>query len=222
MPPGEKHIPDGYVPAYLQIEPGTKIQCYFNPTDYSIAKSNTWNPKEVTGNTAPTLEFGGGQPRKMELTLLFDQTFPPYTMSVRDAPAALLDAMDTPPGATSGSPTASPPFITFGWGKTVFKGACTSLTCTYKLFQPDGEPVRADVKLSLTQVGEPPKGQNPTTRAAAGFGMHTVRDGDTLPSISYGAYGDATKWRLIAEANGVDNPRHLRRGSSLSLPSLEG
>ena len=51
--------------------------------------------------------------------------------------------------------------------------------------------------------------------------MHTVRDGDTLPSISYGAYGDATKWRLIAEANGVDNPLHLRRGSSLSLPSLE-
>ena len=43
--------------------------------------------------------------------------------------------------------------------------------------------------------------------------MHTVRDGDTLPSISYGAYGDATQWRLIAEANGVDNPLHLRRGS---------
>ena len=49
--------------------------------------------------------------------------------------------------------------------------------------------------------------------------MHTVRDGDTLPSISYDAYGDATKWRLIAEANGVDNPLHLRRGASLSLPT---
>ena len=45
--------------------------------------------------------------------------------------------------------------------------------------------------------------------------MHRVRDGDTLPSISYRAYGDATRWRLIAEANGVDNPLHLRRGSSL-------
>ena len=109
-------------------------------------------------------------------------------------------------------PTASPPFITFGWGKTVFKGACTSLTCTYKLFQPDGEPVRADVKLSLTQAEPPTKGQNPTTRSTAGFGMHTVRDGDTLPSISFAAYGDATKWRLIAEANGVDNPLHLSRG----------
>ena len=48
-----------------------------------------------------------------------------------------------------------------------------------------------------------------------------MRDGDTLPSISYKAYGDATRWRLIAEANGVDNPLHLRRGASLSLPSIE-
>ncbi len=216
-----KILPDGFVPAYLKIEPAIVLKCYFNPTEYSIAKTNTWNPKQVTGNTAPTLEFGGGQPRKLELSLLFDQTFPPYTMGVREATALLLDSMDTPPGAKAGSPTAAAPFITFGWGKTVFKGACTSLTCTYKLFQPDGEPLRADVKLSLTQAEEPVKGQNPTTRATAGFGMHTVQDGDTLPSISYGAYGDATRWRLIAEANGVDNPLHLRRGSSLSLPSLE-
>ena len=77
------------------------------------------------------------------------------------------------------------------------------------------------MKLTLKQAAATIKGQNPTTRAQAGFGMHTVKDGDTLPSISYRAYGDATRWRLIAEANGVDNPLHLRRGSSLSLPALE-
>jgi nucleoid-associated protein YgaU len=48
-----------------------------------------------------------------------------------------------------------------------------------------------------------------------------VRDGDTLPSIAYQTYGDATRWRIIAEANDVDNPLHLRRGSALSLPKLE-
>jgi nucleoid-associated protein YgaU len=216
-----KVLPDGFVRAYLKIDPGATLDCYFNPTEYSIAKTNTWNPKQVTGQSTPKQEFGGGQARKMELSLLFDQSFPPYTMSVREATALLLDAMDVPSGTGAGKPTASPPFITFGWGKTVFKGACTSLTCTYKLFEPDGEPLRADVKLSLTQSEPPVKGQNPTTRAQAGFGMHTVKDGDTLPSISYRAYGDATKWRLIAEANGVDNPLHLRRGSSLSLPTLE-
>jgi nucleoid-associated protein YgaU len=217
-----KPLPEGYVPAYLQIEPGAKLQCYFNPTEYSIAKTNSWEPPKVNGQSTPKPKFTSGQPRKMELSLLFDQTFPPYTMTVRDATALLLDAMEVPSNATAGAPSAEPPLIVFGWGKTVFKGACTSLTCTYKLFMPDGEPLRADVKLSLTQAEAPVKGQNPTTRATAGFGMHTVKDGDTLPSISYGAYGDATKWRLIAEANGVDNPLHLRRGRSLALPKLEG
>jgi hypothetical protein len=213
--------PANFVKAALAIDGGPTLECYFNPTEYSLSKSNEWKYENVTGTSFTEPEFTGGQPRQMELSLLFDQTFPPYTMTVRDATAALLDAMEVPSGQSGGTPTAVPPFITFGWGKLKFKGACTSLTCTYKLFSPEGQPLRADVKLSLTQTGEPPKGQNPTTRAQAGFGMHTVRYGDTLPSISYRAYGDATRWRLIAEANGVDNPLHLRRGSSLSLPALE-
>ena len=55
----------------------------------------------------------------------------------------------------------------------------------------------------------------------AGLGVHTVRDGDTLPSIAYDAYGDATRWRAIAEANGIDNPLHLRRGTLAGAPELE-
>ena len=214
-------LPANFVRAYIEIDGGEKLDCYFNPTEYSIAKTNSWEAEKVNGKSSPNQKFTSGTPRKMELSLLFDQSFPPYKKTVGEATALLLDAMEVPSGQEPGTPTSAPPFITFGWGKLMFKGACTSLTCTYKLFSPEGEALRADVKLSLTQTGEPPKGQNPTTRATAGFGVHRVRDGDTLPSISYRAYGDATKWRLIAEANDVDNPLHLRRGSSLSLPSLE-
>jgi nucleoid-associated protein YgaU len=213
--------PAGFTKAQLEIDKGATLQCYFNPTEYSVSKTNEWKYKEVTGKSFAPPEFGGGQPRQMELSLLFDQTFPPYGMSVRDSTSALLDMMEVPKGKTAGTPTAAPPFVTFHWGKLFFKGACTSLSITYKLFKPDGDPLRADVKLTLKQADEAPAGQNPTTRANAGFGVHRVRDGDTLPSISYDAYGDATKWRLIAEANGVDNPLHLRRGTPLSLPRLD-
>jgi nucleoid-associated protein YgaU len=213
--------PAGFIKAELQIDKGATLKCYFNPTEYSVSKANTWNYKEVTGKSFAPPTFGGGQPRQMELSLLFDQTFPPYTMPVKDSTAALLDAMEVPKGKAAGSPSAAPPFMTFNWGSLVFKGACTSLTVTYKLFAVNGDPLRADVKLTLKQAEEVQKGQNPTTRAMAGYGVHRVRDGDTLPSISYEAYGDATKWRLIAEANGVDNPLHLRRGAPLSLPRLD-
>jgi hypothetical protein len=214
--------PEGFTKAKLNIDGGPTLECYFNPTEYSISKSNDWKYKSVTGTSFSPPEFGGGQPRQIELSLLFDQTFPPYTMSVRESTAALLDMMEVPSGKAGGAPTAVPPFLTFEWGRLVFKGACVSLSVTYKLFEPNGDPLRADVKLTLKQAEAAQQGQNPTTRAAAGYGVHRVRDGDTLPSISYQAYGDATKWRLIAEANGVDNPLHLRRGRTLSLPRLDG
>jgi hypothetical protein len=212
----------GFVRAELIIDGGATLPCYFNPTEYSLSKSNDWKYENVTGTSFTPPEFSGGQPRQLELSLLFDQSFPPFTVPVRTATAALMDAMEVPSGSSGGSPTAAPPFVTFHWGTLMFKGALTSLTCSYKMFKPNGDPIRADVKLTLKQAEATVKGQNPTTRAQAGFGMHTVQDGDTLPSISYRAYGDATKWRLIAEANGVDNPLHLRRGASLSLPALEG
>jgi hypothetical protein len=220
MPPPTS--PAGFVRAKLIIDGGMTLDCYFNPTEYSLSKSNEWKYEPVTGTSFTEPEFSGGQPRQLELSLLFDQSFPPYSLTVRAATAALMDAMEVPDGTSGGSPTSVPPFITFQWGALLFKGACTSLTCAYKLFRPDGEPIRADVKLTLKQAAETVRGQNPTTRAQAGSSMHTVQDGDTLPSISYGAYGDATKWRLIAEHNGVDNPLHLRRGTTLALPALEG
>jgi nucleoid-associated protein YgaU len=217
----------GFARATITPDGSQPLNCYFNPTEYSIAKSNSWEPPKVNGKSAPKMKFTSGTPRKLDLTLLFDQTLPPKTPSAKppvpvgEACKTLLDAMEVPKTAKPGTPKAEPPLFTFSWGPLVFKGACTSLTITYKLFTPEGEPLRADVKLSLTEDVQPTKGQNPTTRATGGFGVHRVKDGDTLPSISYEAYGDATKWRRIAEANGVDNPLHLRRGRPLSLPGLE-
>jgi LysM repeat protein len=220
----------GFETAYLEIDPNVRIDCYFNPTEYSISKTNEWTYEKVTGTSLPPAVFSGGAPRQMELSLLLDQTLFTGKMTVQAATDALFKMMEVPAGKSGGGTTAAPPMVKFNWGKIVgFKAVCTSLTVAYKLFRPTGEPIRADVKMTLKQAetastkssNGAKKGQNPTTRANAGFGVHTVRDGDTLPSIAYQTYGDATRWRVIAEANGVDNPMHLRRGTPLSLPRLE-
>ena len=56
------------------------------------------------------------------------------------------------------------------------------------------------------------RGTNLTTRANAGHGVHTVKDGDSLPSIANEAYGDATMWRVIVDANGIENLLKLGAG----------
>jgi nucleoid-associated protein YgaU len=91
------------------------------------------------------------------------------------------------------------------------------------LFHPNGEPMRAFVDLELAQA-EPtsPVGQaqNPTTRGTAGLKQHIVQGEDSLQSIAYEAYNDATNWRPIALANQIDDPLRVRRGTSLTIPRL--
>jgi Contractile injection system tube protein/LysM domain len=223
-------IPQGFQKAALEIEGGERIEVYFNPGEYSISKSNEWKYDKVTGNSLPPAQFGGGNPRELSLSLLLDVSLLGSQATVRGVTDKLFKMMEVPGGQTGGGTSAVPPFVTFHWGSVVpFKAVCTQLTVAYKLFRPNGDPIRADVKMTLKQADKASTassnsgagGQNPTTRANAGHGVHMVKDGDTLPSIAYAAYGDATVWRAIADVNGIENPLHLRRGRALSLPRLD-
>ena len=223
--------PSQYTKAQLQIEGSAPFDVLFNPTEYSISKSNEWKYEKVTGTAFTPPQFGGGNPRELTLNLLLDASLLSKTAHVRDVTNDLFKMMEVKEGQTAGDSGAVPPFVTFKWGReTTFKSVCTSLTVAYKLFRPNGDPIRADVKMTLKQAEAAStasstganRGTNPTTRANAGHGVHTVKDGDSLPSIAYEAYGDATVWRSIADANGIENPLHLRRGRALSLPRLDG
>jgi hypothetical protein len=223
-------MPEGYVKAKLAIEGGEEIQALFNPTEFTITKGNNWTFDPVKGTSLPSGKFGGGKPREMQVSLLLDQTLPNGGKSVKEITDSLFKMMEVPSGAGGGGANAVPPLVTFQWGEMIpFKAACTSLMVTYQLFEPNGTPIRADVKLSLIQAetasskssNSPAKKGNPTTRSTGGLGIHVVRDGDSLPSIAHDAYGDPNHWRVIAEANGIDNPLHLRRGTALDLPRLD-
>ncbi len=224
--------PGQFVKAEIEIEGrASPIPVYFNPTEYSISKSNEWKYDKVTGNSFPKAQFGGGNPRELTLNLLLDASLLSKTAHVRDVTNDLFKMMEVKEGQTAGDSGAVPPFVTFKWGReTTFKSVCTSLTVAFKLFRPNGDPIRADVKMTLKQAetagtasaNGANRAGNPTTRANAGHGVHTVKDGDSLASIAYDAYGDATVWRAIADVNGIENPMHLRRGSALSLPKLDG
>jgi hypothetical protein len=216
--------------AELKIEGQGVVKCRFNPKEYSITKSNTWNPAKVKGNSRPGVEFGGGQPRELSVELLLDAS-DSKTGSIKDDAKKLFAMMEVDEKVGKGKEknTGRPPKVTLAWGDAPsFEAFAKSLTIQYTLFRENGDPVRALVKLTLVQAekvqdgsdgSQPSKaGQNPTTRALPALGAHIVRDGDSLPSIANSAYGDPTRWREIADANGIDDPLRLPRGTSLSIP----
>jgi hypothetical protein len=212
--------------AKLKIENGETIECLFNPKDYTVTKTNNWKAEAKQGSTAAKPSYTGGNPWEMTLQLLFDSTLLKPKMTVKQITQTLFDAMDATCGEGAGTGgkknTKRPPTVTFEYGWFAFVAVVKNLSVQYTLFQPDGEPIRADVKLALMQYEiERPKGQNPTTQGEGGLGAHVVRDGDSLQSIAHRAYGDPTQWRAIAVANGIDNPLRLRSGATLSVPRLD-
>jgi hypothetical protein len=221
-------IPQGFQRAKLEIDGQDPIECAFNPQNYTISKTNIWNFKPTTGVDLPDGEFGGGLPRRTTLTLLLDVSLLAADQSVKDTTNKLLKMMETGGGGGGGGGSV-PPFVTFRWGSVDLpKSVPVSLTIQHLLFHPNGEPIRALVDLELAQAekastassGSTSQGQNPTTRPGEQR-VHRVRDGDSLPSIAYTAYGDPTRWRLIAEANDIDDPLALRRGTELTIPGLD-
>lgn len=217
-------IPDNLTKAYLKLESGQQIDCWFNPAEYTISKSNRWTVEPVVGQGLPTAQFGGGDAQKLGLDLLFDDSDRDGG-DVREITNSLFAAMAVDQAYASGKNSGRPPMIEFGWGATTtFKAVVDSLSVQYLLFRPNGTPVRAKATISMLQaepsVGKGP--QNPTTRGVAGLRTHVVRDGDNIQGIAHAAYGDPTLWRRIAEANGIDDPLRLPRGTVLSIPTLPG
>jgi hypothetical protein len=210
-------LPQGFQRAKLQVESGQTIQCAFNPESYTVSKSNVWSYKPTQGKDMPDPEFGGGLPMTYRLSLLLDTSLGDGGESVKDQANALMQAMH---GGGS-----APKFITFSWGSVSLpKSAPMTISIQYVLFHPNGEPMRALVELELAQAEQltpAGKAQNPTTRGVAGLGAHTVRDGDSLPSIAFHAYGDPTRWRVLAEANRIDDPLRLWRGATLAIPRVD-
>ena len=146
-------LPEGYVKAQLAIEGGETIKALFNPTEYSITKTNNWTFDKVKGKSLPPPKFGGGKPREMAVNLLLDQSLPNDGLSVKDMTDKLFKMMEVPAGGGGGSAKSAPPLVTFQWGEMIpFKAVCTSLTVTFQLFKPNGTPIRADVKLALKQA----------------------------------------------------------------------
>ena len=199
------------------------------PAEYTIVKTNVWTFKPRTGVDLPDGEFGGGNPRMIRLALLLDVSLLGENESVREVTDRLFKMMETGGGGGGGGGSV-PPFVTFTWGSVdTFKAVAprsasssSSSTPTASRSAPtSGSSSRRPRRPRPRRPRAAASRQNPTTRAMRGMKVHTVADGDSLASIAYNAYGDPTRWRMIAEANDIDNPMHLRRGTPLTIPRLD-
>lgn len=205
------------------LDNNQKIECLFNPTEYTIAKTNTWQAKPIVGKNVPKLDFTGGGSKTLSVDLLFDV----FEKSGEDVRTHIdkLWALTMIDEAKKSSQTdrSRPPLCLFQWGGNWhFKAAITSLSVKYTLFRQDGTPVRATATVSLEEAADEndQPNTNPTSYSPSRARRREVRPKDTLALIAYEEYGDSSKWRPIAEANSIDDPMDIEPGQILAIPML--
>ena len=199
------------------------INCHFNPTDYTITGSNTWNSSQKAGHDVPTLNFVGRGGKSMTLSVMFDTTLRTGDKDVRSYTKLLWQSLYIDNGTRhSVTKVGEPPHIIFIWGKTyTFEAILESISESFVLFDQNGVPLRSNVSLTLKQVKDEkaqPK-QNPTSGGISGT-IYTIKEGDRLDLIANQYYQKPMLWRYIAEHNDIDNPRHLEPGQRLIIPEL--
>ncbi|MFW6600004.1 LysM peptidoglycan-binding domain-containing protein [Propionibacteriaceae bacterium Y2011] len=211
--------------AELHSESGTVIVCMFNPAEITVSKSNTWQaPPESKGGNAPQLRFQGGQSATLTLSLIMDTSTTGEDVTTHTSKLlALLKVDPALPGADQSSNSARPPWVQLRWGQTAsFKAVLERLALRYTYFSSAGVPLRAKADITLKQWEDDDQYplQNPTSHTPRTHRVHRLIPGETLDKLAARYFRDATRWRLIAEANGIVDPLRLPVGQPVVIPEL--
>lgn len=220
-------MPDGSTPTepekvlikVLEGEPfegRQELPVTFYPTEYSLDKSLSYGEQNLPGLTSPVTQFGSGEAASLSMELLFD-TYE-EGLDVRKEYTDKLDAL-----LEVDEELHTPPIVRVVWGNvTEYKWILESANKQFTMFLSGGTPVRARVDVTFKEYKPPDEQRREPPRSSADrTKVWRVTEGDTLWSIASKEYGDPEKWRTIATANDIEDPRTLRAGRELVLPPLE-
>jgi len=168
----------------------------------------------MPGLSATIPQFISGDASVLAMELFFD-TYEAQT-DVRDHTKLVYGLLDVE------SDTHSPPICQFIWGSVVFRGVMEKVSQRFTMFLDSGIPVRAVLTVQMRsfqtvseQLQEIPRQSSDRTK------QRVLKQGEQLWMLAAREYEDPGRWREIAIANGIDNPRLVQTGSKVIVPPLE-
>ena len=187
-----------------------RIPVMYNPEEYRLEQGNDFAEVGVPGLNAPPVQYVRGKARVLTMDLFFDS----YEdgSDVRIHTAQIVSLLQTTPR------THAPPILLFTMGQFSFRCVLVDASQRFTMFLRDGTPVRSILSARFHEfvdiVIETEHGLfvGPPT-------LHTVTAGQTVSQIASQLLGDPSRWREIADANGIDNPLKLVPGASIVAPA---
>ncbi|NQY05980.1 MAG: LysM peptidoglycan-binding domain-containing protein [Flavobacteriaceae bacterium] len=192
-----------------------------NPEKYVIAYKPEYEEEQGQGTSAAQPKFNRISPQELSIDLLFDST------GVIDGNPnktdGIIDQIDTFKNIVYdyNGEEHKPYYLQIGWGALLFKGSLVDLSIEYKLFAPDGTPLRAIAKLKVKgSVNEDLRAARENNQSPDLTHYRIVKAGDRLPLMAFRIYGDSKYYLEVAKANKLNHFRKLKPGQELIFPPL--
>ncbi len=221
----------GYSKNTFQVadQTGENYTAVVNPETYTLNYEIRSNNEQASGTSANQSNYNSTVPQKLDFEFLFDATGAltsnivalPFSIhnqksldeQIRQFKRTIFDFIGD---------THQPPFVLLQWGTLEFKCKVEKILINYKLFKPDGTPLRAIAKVTFAEeVEDNRRAAEEATASPDLTHIRTIRQGDTLPLLCHDIYGDSTLYREVARVNRLINFRKLKVGQQVFFPPIQ-
>lgn len=202
-------------------EAKASVETFINPETYTLEYKVKTAEGQGQGTSGAQAKFEYTMPEELTFEFLFDNT---GIIDGKPKKDGVFDAVnDFRRVLTEYQGTSHEPYhLKLVWGNLIFKGRAIELSITHKLFNPDGQPIRAVAKAKFKGSIEEKKRAAKEDKTSPDLTHHyRVKAGDNLPLLCYRIYGDPQYYLKVAEANGLSNFRILDPGTNLVFPPIE-
>lgn len=217
------------------------FEVLYNPESYTLSRSVQYRPPDGFSVEQPSVQFIIGGLDQLTCRLFFDtlssgnevggsagdkQSF--FNNSAKPAIEKQIDVRNYTQRVTNlllvHPDLHRPQKVELKWSSLQFSGYLVWCSQNFVKFNEQGMPVRAWLDCSFLEARSQlaaKLGTGKSLNSPDTTKFHTVSQGESLWSLSTEAYGQPDQWRLIADANGIENPRRLMSGETLRLPALK-
>ena len=206
-----------------------------NPEKYTFNYKIEQNEDQASGTSDLAPKFNKKLPEDLELEFLFDRTgvivhygTDPNSSSddkvFKDEGEGVIDDIEKFKKVILdyNGDEHKPNYLMISWGTLLFKGSLKEMSIEFKLFKPDGTPIRAVAKAKFQGfVEDDLRVAKENNQSPDLTHLRIVKEGDTLPLMTHRVYGDSKYYLEIAKVNQLTFFRKLEVGTEIFFPPIE-
>lgn len=217
--------------AYQDQVSGNKFDALINPATYSATYKFEFDETQAPGTSGTNMKFNRILPGDFNFDFLFDGTGVVKDMSVLslgianpfEKPATVTDQIEVFKRKIIDyqSEKHRPYYLKIHWGELLFKGVLKQMDIEYKVFTPDGKPIRAIAKCQFVEsVADVERAARENNESPDITHERVFGGSDRLDLMTEKIYEKNSYYIQVAEFNSLDSFRNINSGSKLYFPPL--